>query len=190
MTYALEALGKANPKPSSVGAEGFSTSKPLIGVMDKVAALKYIKGPFRELKTEYAFAKFVHLRTGDTLNKLARSYVIRKAIREKWALSKGEGKEVIYALAYTAIEEAVADKRCKTCKGTGEITVKNEVIVCPSCKGSGARQPMSIMRLSNDIRVSEWRSRDYWLSKYRELVDDFLLFDFEASKAINRLTIS
>ena len=162
MTCELEAIGKANPKSSSVGSDGFSTSKRLITVQDKVAALKYIKGPFKELKTEYAFDKFMHLRTGSTLNKLALNYVVRKAIRENWRLSKGEGREVIYLMAYAAIDEAVM----------------------------GAKQPMSIMRLSEIVGASEWRSRDYWLSRYRILVDDFLLFDFEASKAIKRLTIS
>lgn len=180
-----EILARLNAKPNNLESQGRSTNKQQITNFDIVCTLNKLQEPFRSLKTEYARCKFTDLTITPAAYKLAHSYVVRKGVKENWALSDVDGRDTLKLFAHAAIEEAVLERRCRHCHGTGNVAVKSQVIVCPACKGSGQGKSLSRRRMAKQINTTERRSRTYWKPKFDDVLADFLAFDAEIQQATN-----
>jgi hypothetical protein len=180
-----EILARLNAKPNNLESQGRATGEQQITNFDIVCTLNKLQEPFRSLKTEYARCKFTDLAITSAAYRLAHSYVVRKGVKEGWAFSEVDSRDTIKLLAHAAIEEAILERRCRHCQGTGNVAVKNQVNVCPVCKGSGQGKSLSIRKLSKQIKTSEKRARTYWKPKFDDVLREFLAFDAEIQQATN-----
>lgn len=180
-----EILSRLNAKPNNLESQGRSTNKQHITTFDIVCTLNKLHEPFRSLKTEYARCKFTDLKITPAAYRLAHSYVVRKGVKEGWALSDVDSRDTIKLLAHAAIEEAILERRCRNCHGTGNVKIKNQVVVCGVCQGSGQGKFLSVRKLAKHIKTTEKRARTYWKPKFDDVLTGFLAFDAEIQQATN-----
>lgn len=180
-----EILARLNAKPNTCEPQGRSTNKQQITPFDIACTLNKLQEPFRSFKTEYARCKFTAGTTTPAVYKLAYSYVVRKGVKEGWTLSDADSRNTPKLLAYVAIEQAVLERRCRNCAGIGNVTVKNQVVLCNVCQGSGQGKSLSIRQLARQIKTTEKRARMFWKPKFDHVLTDFLAFDAEIQQATN-----
>lgn len=62
-------------------------------------------------------------------------------------------------VAAAMVEEFVGARKCRRCKGTGDVVVDSKVASCPSCEGSGQKRPSVTARArASEIPESTFRS--------------------------------
>jgi len=180
-----ELLARLNAKPNNLESQGRSTNTQQISNFDIVCTLNKLQEPYRSLKTEYSRCKFTDLAITSAAYRLAHSYVVRKGVKEGWALSEVDSRDTIKLLAHAAIEEAILERRCRHCHGTGNVKIKNQVVICSVCQGSGQGKFLSVRKLTKQIKTTEKRARTYWKPKFDDVLREFLAFDAEIQQATN-----
>lgn len=88
-------------------------------------------------------------------------------------------------IASAIIEEFVADRKCRKCKGRGDVLQGSSVVTCKSCDGSGQRAP-SIASRARSCGIPESTFRHQRLNEsFQDMMG--MLCDIEIS-ALSRIS--
>ena len=172
----LSILSLLSPKSASTevgGGEATLTPELVVAACSGLSRHAYL---YARLK--YALDETVAFE----LLKLTTERAWRKSRRYKWRLASGEGKRTIHRLAYLTLKESIQDRRCRTCRGNGEVKYK----LCVVCNGTGNGRELSEDYLAAALEVSLRRVRFFWRDKYRGLRSDLQATDQMISEHIFR----
>jgi len=95
------------------------------------------------------------------------NYCIKNQLLVNWINSKPEKALKIIDIA---IYDITASTECQSCQGRGHEVINNEIIECPTCKGSGRKQfgRNEKARMAG-IFPNAWD--ESWKSKYPDIID-------------------
>lgn len=88
------------------------------------------------------------------------------------------------AFAAAIIEEFVSDRRCRSCKGTGQKTEQSKIVQCKACSGIGVR-PASLRRRAQSCDIPDATYRRHGYDRDYQVIIDHLL-DIEIG-ALNKI---
>lgn len=90
------------------------------------------------------------------------------------------------AFAAAIIEEFVSDRRCRSCKGTGNRVEQSKIVQCKPCSGIGVK-PASLRRRAQACGIPDATYRRHGYDPQYQVIMDYLLdMEISALSRINR----